>query len=191
MALNLNFDTCVINNCNSIKFTETTGVYSVSNTGGYGAPNITLGSVLTAVLEVTDPGDVVTNLNLFTHGLPSSNLSFSYSFDAIDLGLNNIIDGKWKFKYTITTASATYTLTKNVLFYCNMKCCVTQTLSDLVLTDCTDCNNSNKDYDNYIKLSTFFDSLKKAAECGSVSEFTKIKKIIDKLCKNKDCKTCK
>lgn len=190
MALILNFSTCVVNGCTQIKFTETTGVYSASNIGGYGAPNNTLGSITTAVLTITSPSLVVYTINLFPLTFPSSNSSFSYTIPTAILGLTTIVDGKWTFTYTVSDGITTFTTTKYSLFYCNSECCITQKLANLELTDC-DCCKTSTDYDDYILAWTYLQSLKDAAECGNVDSFTKIKKIIDKLCLNNGCKTCK
>lgn len=189
MALQLDFSTCVINGCSQIRFTETTGTYSTSNPGGWGAPNATLAQATLAVLTITDPNGVIYTINLFTHGLPSSNKDFYYNIPVADVAVN-IIDGKWTFVYTVVANAVTYTKTKYSLFFCNSECCVNKMLLDLDLEDC-DCDCKDIKYDDYIKAWTFLEALKEAAKCGSVDLFAKIKKIVDKLCKNKDCKTCK
>lgn len=187
MALELNFSICQINSCVDLEFTETTGTYSTSNPGGYGAPNIALGDVLTAVLTSTSPSGIVYTTNLFTLGFPSSNLSYSTD---ITLTGSSLEDGKWTFTYTITTLTETYTKTIYKLFTCNSECCVKQMLEDLDNDDCG-CKDSSKELNTYLKAWTFLQSLKNAAKCGDINSFTKIKKIVDKLCINKDCKTCK
>jgi len=57
--------------------------------------------------------------------------------------------------------------------------------------DTCDCCKETTDYKNYILAWTQLQSLKKAAACGDETNFTAIKKIIDKLCLNSGCKTCK
>lgn len=187
--LSLNFTTCVINGCNQIRFTEITGSYSTTNTGGWGTPNATLAQATSAILTITDPNNVIYIVNLFDNALPSSNKDFYYDIPTTDI-TDTIIDGKWTFLYTVVANAVTYTKTKYSLFFCNSECCVSQMLADLDLEDCG-CNCKDVNYDDYIKAWTFLQSLKNAAKCGSVDLFAKIKKIVDKLCKNKDCKTCR
>lgn len=190
MALILNFEICQSSDCQDLSFSETTGAYNATyNVGGYGSPNITLGSVITAVLTSTSPDGTIYTTNLFTHGFPTDDLTDD-SYVISLTGDTALEDGKWTFTYTITTESATYTKTITKLLYCNAKCCVAEMLSALQLLDC-DCCDKDLDYENYVKAWTFLQSLINAAECGDINSFTKILKIINKLCKNKACKTCK
>lgn len=190
MALIPQISTCVVNGCSQIKITETTGVYSTSNLGGYGSPNNTLGSITSSTLTITSPSSVIYSINLFTLGFPSNNLSFSYTIPFTTLGLTNIEDGQWTFVYTVSDGITSFTTTKYSLFYCNSECCVSKKLANLKLEDC-DCCKTDKSYDDYVLTQTMLESLKDAAKCGDTSKFAKIKKIIDKLCKNTNCKTCK
>lgn len=185
--LSLNFNICQINSCIDLEFTETTGIYSTSNPSGYGAPNIVIGDVLSAVLTSTSPSGIVYSTNLFTQGFPSDNTSYSV---ILTLTNETLEDGKWTFTYTITTLSTTYTKTIYKLFACNSECCVKQMLDNIDLEDCG-CTNKSVEKENYLTAWTFLELLKNAAQCGDIESFTKLKKIVDKLCKNKDCKTCK
>lgn len=191
MSLQLNFSTCVTNGCTNIKFTETTGTYTTSNLGGWGVPNIILADANTAILTIIDPSSNEYEVDLFTdYSFPSSNSDYYIYITAESLGLSSIEDGKWTFTYTITTDTESYSKTKYSLFYCNSECCVKQLLTDLDLEDCG-CGCKDLDRSDYIKAWSHLEALKNAAQCGSVTLFTKLKKIVDKLCKNKDCKTCK
>lgn len=196
MSLQLNFTTCVTNGCTNIKFTETTGVYSTTNPGGWGAPNPEISNIYFASIILTSPNNVTYTIDIFDSIVTEYNNGFIYTFSIP--GVDNIIDGKWTIKYEIVTRQAviedvvytTYSKTKYFLYYCNSECCVNQMLLDLDLEDC-ECDCKDITYNDYIKAWTFLEALKEAARCGSVDLFTKLKKIVDKLCKNKDCKTCK
>lgn len=193
MALTPQISTCVVNGCTQIKITETTGVYSPSNTGGYGPPNDTVNSFNTAVLTITSPSLVTYTIDLFPLGFPSSNPNFSYTIPVATLGLTTIEDGQWIFVYTIgdkVPPTISYTTTRYSLFYCNSECCVSKKLANLKLEDC-DCCKTDTAYDDYVLTQTMLESLKNAAKCGDTSKFAKIKKIIDRLCANTNCKTCK
>src|SRR5574343_201905 len=175
MALQLNFTACVVNGCSQIRFTETTGVYSTSNTTGYGTPNSDTGTATTAVLTITSPSNDVYTIDLFATGnFPSSNNTYYYDIPTASLGdLTNIVDGKWTITYTSINDSVTYTKTKYVLFHCNAECCVTEMLIDLD-TDCDCCTTKSKSNLNYIKTSVTLQSLKYAAKCGSIELFNKL-----------------
>ena len=190
MGILLNFETCVINGCSQIRFTETTGTYTSTNIGGYGTPNATLGSQTTSVLTITSPSGIVSTINLFTLGFPSNNKDFYYDIPTSVLNLTNIVDGQWTFTYTITDGTTILTRTKYSLFYCNSECCVTKMLESLKLEDCG-CDCKDLEFSLYQKAFMFLQSLKNAARCGNYSSFIKLLKIISKLCINSGCNTCK
>lgn len=191
----LNLYSCVVNGCTQIRFYETTGIYSSTNTGGYGngssGQNYPLSSYTSAILTITSPSNVVYTVNLTSKGFPTNNVSHYYDLTSADLGgLTAIVDGKWTFKYDVTGSGPALTRTVYQLFYCNAECCVNEQLNNLTLLDC-DCNCNDVDYKNYTKTWTFLQALKNAAKCADINSFTKLQKIITKLCINSDCKTCK
>ncbi len=191
----LNLYSCVVNGCTQIRFYETTGIYSSTNTGGYGngssGQNYPLSSYTSAILTITSPSNVVYTVNLTSKGFPTNNVSHYYDLTSTDLGgLLNLEDGKWTFKYDVTGTGPALSRTVYQLFYCNAECCVNEQLNNLTLLDC-DCNCDDVDYKNYTKTWTFLQALKNAAECGDYNSFTNILKILDRLCKNINCKTCK
>ena len=191
----LNFEICQSTDCKDLSFSETTGAYNATyNIGGYGTPNIELATVTKAVLTSTSPDGTIYTTNLFTHGFPTDDLTDDpYVITLIPN--TTLADGKWIFTYTITSVSAesvvtTYSKTITKLLYCNSECCVESMLANLKITDC-DCCDKDLNYDEYILTWLMLESLKKAAKCGDITSFDKILKIINKLCKNKACKTCK
>lgn len=191
MALQLNFDLCVINNCTQLRFNETTKSYTTSNTGGYSTPNPLDSSFTSATLEITGPDTVVYTINLYNTSLyPTFDSSLTYDIPLASMGTpSTITDGEWKFVYTISDGIDTYIRTIYKLFYCNLECCVTK-MQPTVEVSC-DCCDKTDSYSTYIKAWSFLQSLKNAAKCGDTTLFTSIKKIVDKLCLNSECKTCK
>lgn len=191
MALETSIDICVKNACTTIVFKETTGQYNLTtNPTGYGSPNPTTASVTSAILSVISPDNVTYTIDLLDTGnFPSSNTDYEYEIPLVDLGnRTNIEDGYWQFVYTIVTGDE-YIATKTAIFHCNTKCCVDKMLLNID-TDC-DCNELNdKKIKNYTKAKAFYDALKHYAYCGNLNKFNNIKLIIDKLCKNINCKTC-
>jgi hypothetical protein len=63
-------------------------------------------------------------------------------------------------------------------------------LADITVEDCDCCNQDDK-IKNYTLAKTFLESLKNAARCYQVSNFDSIKEVLDDLCNNTDCTTCK
>jgi len=182
--ISLKFSTCVTSGCNSIQFFEETGQYSTTNTTGYGYPNMDNQDAFTAELTVTTPSNVTETFDILPLGFPTRTPDLTF-----DVPLT-YEDGKWIFTYTITDGSDTYTLTKYSYFYCTTECCVTNKLANITTIGCDSCKDSLAEKE-YIKMFIMLESLKKAAKCGDETTFIYIKKIIDKLCKNNNCNTCK
>lgn len=196
MALVLKIQACVQTACTELVIKELTGVYNASsNTGGYGSPNATVGSVLTAVLTVTSPSDQVYTINLFDNSFPSSSTTYEYVIPMSELGnRTEIEDGQWTFLYKITatnpdTTIATYQVTRSYIFTCSSECCVAKLLGDLDIADC-DCTDTTEDEQNYLKAFATLQALKYAAFCGNLTEYDKILNILNKLCTNTGCKSC-
>lgn len=191
MSLKIDFDICLQNNCSQLLFNETTGSYSVANLTGYGTPNPDYSACTAASLEVTGPDNIKYTIDMLAEGFPTNDKTITYPISNSDIGSpTTIVDGKWTFKYSVTDISGNvYTKTRYKLFYCSSEYCVKTYLSNIKVSTCDCC--SDKKLDDYIKVSTFLDSLKNAAKCGDIDSFTDIKKIVDKLCNNSGCKTCK
>lgn len=182
--LKLKFSTCVTSGCSNIEFTEQTGEYSLSNPGGYGGFNAYADDFTEATLTVISPDNISTSYDLFVEGFPTTNLSSNFSIPV------TYSDGKWTFIYTLSDGVDTFTVTKYSYFYCTTECCVTKKLANITTIGCDSCKDSFEEKE-YIKMFIMLESLKNAARCGSESTFNSIKKIIDKLCKNNACNTCK
>ena len=190
MSLLLKFNLCPILGCTQLQFSENTGVYSTANTTGWGTPNAELVSALTATLKITNPSLVSYTIDLFDNAYPTSVEGFSYNIPLNEMGSpTSIVDGKWDFVYTVTLDTGViYTTSQSLYFTCNTKCCVSNMLANVNTCDSCPKDDSEK---NYNTVKTMFDSLENAAECGDETTFVSIKKIIDKLCLNSGCKTCK
>lgn len=190
MSLQLNFDLCVVNSCSQLRFNECTGYYSTANPTGWGTPNPNVLLATSATLDITGPDNITHTVDLFATTLfPTNNTLFEYDIPLSSIGSpSTITDGQWKFLYTVVADGATYTREIYKYFYCNSECCVTGMQPTVTTCDCCDKNES---YNNYITAWTFLQSLKDAAKCGDYTNFTNIKKIVDKLCLNSGCKTCK
>lgn len=193
MALVPSISLCLKTGCTKLVFKETTGVYNAStNLGGYGSPNPTTASIVSAVLTITSPNNIVYTIDLFaTTFFPTSNKDYEYSILALDLGLNNFEDGEWTLVYTlISNVEVIYTTTKVSIFTCNSACCVQDLLLDIDPNNINSKENIIK-IDNYKKAKSFLDTLRYYANCSNLDQFNNIKLILDRLCANNDCKTCK
>lgn len=109
----LSFNIC--NDCEELTFTETTGIYSASNIGGYGSPNEEI-SFFNGELSVYNKTDSINPLS--THIIvPSADGSTT---------LPIVADGIYNFVYTIkaTDNSVLYQKSQYNYFYCDLKKCL-------------------------------------------------------------------
>lgn len=192
MALTPKMNICLNAGCSTLTFTETTGAYDVStNTTGYGAPNPAIGDVTQIVLNITSPDGELYIIDLTSEGFPTTDDELEYEIDMADLDDRDVIeDGYWSFTLTAVTGSGSFTGYKSYFFYCNAECCVNKLLSAVEADECMCDEENNKRIDRYIKVKTFLESLKNAANCYNETKFDNILTIINKLCRNADCKTC-
>ena len=189
MALRPTIQLCLTANCSTLSFTETTGVYNVTtNPYGYGAPNTTIANAVSGSLYITTP-----DLGAYTISIPpSNNPDLSTTIVLANVGGRTFVeDGFWNFTYTVTdNLLNTYTTSIGYYFYCQSECCVAKLLTKIDLDDCM-CNKQNtKNLDNYTKARTLLQSLKNAASCLNSANYLKTKALLEKICRNSNCKTC-
>lgn len=194
MALIPTLSFCLNNSCTELIVTETTGSYNaISNTGGYGAPNPTTGSVSAYSLIITDPNDVSYTINLFTTTyFPTTDSTIEYSIPLTSLGNRTVIeDGFWQFNWTVTsTGPVTSTGNSASYFTCNSECCVKALLAKIDLTTDCCCSDESSDTNDYLKAKVLLEGLKNAAFCGNLTLFDNIKSSLDRICQKTNCRTC-
>lgn len=186
--LSIDFNICMESDCTTFTLYETTGTYSATNTGGWGAPNPLTSDMTSAILQVKAPDGTISNINLLTLGFPSSNPSFSYDFLASTVG--DYEDGKWEFLLYYSDGVTTYQKKHNRLFYCTTQCCIDTMIASVVVEDCN-CCEADTTVKRYLKAKVFLDALKNAARCFQTDNFTAIKAILDRICANSGCNICK
>lgn len=182
MALVPTISVCVEDACTKIVFRETTGAYNAStNTGGYGAPNPSVGSVTGAELVVTPPTGNAFVVDMTAEGWPTTNedLEFEVPIDSYE-------DGIWTFQYSVVSGDM-YTATKTSIFYCNIKCCINTLLLNI---DTDSVTLNDKQVQEYMRAKTYLDSLIHYAHCGNTDKFDNIKLILDRICAKSGCETC-
>ncbi len=193
MAVTLNFTVCEASTNKSFTFNETTGAYSASNTAGWGTPNREFADAETATLAVTNPSNVTTTLNLFTSTFPTDSTTQDFIILSSDIGYASgakLPDGLYTFVYTVTRTTATafsYTQTKTVLVYGQMKCRVFSLFGDIPTEDC-DCNTDAKEL--AFTANVYYLALKHAAATGNTTEFDTIMDTLTRLTANNDCNNC-
>ena len=195
MSLVLSFDICEGSNCNTLKFTETTGAYSTSNTSGWGAPNMSTGNAVSATLTITTPsGDVLTpiNMHILPPSFPSEDFTQEYSIPLTSLGENSsITDGVWSFLYTVVCTqdliTVTYTQRVTQGFYCQVDCCVKSMFKNIDV----ECDCSKDQLSKAAKAYLLLKGLKYSANAGDISKFNSDLALLQKMCLNSDCNNCK
>ena len=205
MALVLNFKICN-KSCTKLVFTETTGVYSPSNTGGWETPNAAIASATSATLAIyNNSNTLLTTLDLFTTGLPNPddtttthnwpNSSYSATAynsyqglitntDLIPLTTDTIPDGVYTYVYTVVADEVTYTKTKYFFNFCNVECCVDKLFAKIPDSDtCCDSTAALK----AIRANSLLLALKKAAECYQKERFARLLRILQNICTGNAC----
>ena len=124
MSIVLDFSICQQNNCKSFSFEETTGALTSQNVNGWGSSNDLTSAATAATLQVLTPDSNIFTFNLFaqTPNWPTTSDTNFYIYSS-DLGMGSssiLLDGQYKFTYTVTTPTATYTKIVYKLFYCNL-----------------------------------------------------------------------
>lgn len=194
MALTPTINLCLRTGCKQLIFKDTTGEYSLTNTGGYGSPNPEIADFTEATLTVIAPDNTQYVIDIFSDGFPTIDTEDEYQIDLADLGNRTFIeDGYWQFIYTIydNNTDTTYTAVFAGIFTCNTRCCVEKLLllidtNKFGLPD----KQNEKRIKEYLMAKSYLDSLVYYSYCGNLDKFNNIKRIIDKLCANINCNTC-
>ena len=179
--------------CSNLIFNELTGIYTTSNLTGWGAPNDTLGEVISATLFISTPSGTGFAFNPLLSGFPTNSTVFPYTISYASLGLpTGLVDGVYTATYTVITSVTsvlyTYRVSNQFLINCNLECCVDKMLLDIDDFDC-DCNEDKKD--KYLTALSALYSIEKAKDCGDIVTANNLFSIANKLCNNLGCQNCK
>lgn len=183
MSLILNISSpCIKKACTVISFSELTGVYNASlNVGGWSTPNPGTHDVTLATIVITRPdGILITITN--PDGLPTSDTSLEYEIPVatINSTWTKIQDGLYTIVYSVTIASIVYSVTKYVLFTCNIECCVAKLYAKTA-------NDNNCTCDSIImKNAQYADGLLQgllaAKSCGNIVAINNLLTKLNKIC---------
>lgn len=193
MALEL--EICVIQNgCDGFYVSEKTGAYdALLNPTGWGAPNATIGSATAATLSVLYAGATVAIDIDVLPSLPTTNVDAAYNVTVAALGLTEMPAGLTRVTYTVIAGGTTYTTTKNVLFDCEVACCVSNKLveaSSAVVNG--DCCNECKDEKviNSLYLEAVLEGAR-AATCGGLTSIANSNiSYLETKCGDSACSGC-
>lgn len=185
--------------CLSWNFTDASGDYSATNTGGYGSPNVATTAITIATLTILPYGFTVGYT--FTFTMNSGDIQTA-TVTAPDGTITNIladmstvlfpfivdvnpfvIIGEWlgfgvdsemtseayNFEYNVTDGTNTYTSSSDELIVCQTCCCSRNLQADLDSN--ADCDNcENKALELAMRTQMFLDSAIWAMENGDVEK---------------------
>ena len=179
----ITLEACIKEGCTIFQFTDTTGVYSVGNTGGYGSPNTLNTSITSATILITFPDastqtvDVTTEINAPTI---VGDIVFT------DVTPTNLTDGIYSFLYTSTTATGTATYTLHKLFLCNVRCCLDKLWKEVPNKMCAECETNA--YIERVQLAeSLYNSLVAMGGCYKLESITKVLTKLQSLCDFENC----
>lgn len=185
MALELSSRVC--EGCDSLTFTDTTGLYSVDNLTGYGPENGVDGpsDFTTYTLEVWFPGSDLTGDPDYTYNLltvvptPDADDYYTWTITKAMLGVDPIISGIYNFKATGILAPANYISDTEVIFIKDLEAKVDAKMLDYDPT--CPCKKGCVD-----KAQLYAEFL--VAKCGAICDAEKAQFLIDSLySKTKNC----
>lgn len=147
MAIVLNFNADQSDDGKTFSIIETTGIYSASNTGGWGTPNPVIGSSLISTItlyQLTDAGTGTYNDPVVINSYPTlpnvTNTVFNFTAQQSGYGENSIFpDAIYKLIYTVTGNNGspyTYSKEKSFVFTHNIDCAVKLAANNVAICSC-------------------------------------------------------
>lgn len=192
MPLILKENAHVGNACRTLYFTDTTGLYSVTNIGGWNNvggtnPNILISSVTSSNIIITLPDGVTTVTITNPVGIPSSNNTFEYAISAttVSSGSTYIADGLYQIQYTVVSGGTTYTTGKRYfLFTCNVECCVHKMSAKIATA--SDCSCDSTIIKNALYASALLKGLLANKDCGNITAINSLLTKLKSICNFSD-----
>lgn len=183
MAISPDLTVCFKENNTLLQITETTGIYSVGNTGGYGSPNDANTSITSATILITFPDDSTQTVDVTTE-INASAVTGDYVFS--DVTPTYTKDGVYSFLYTVVSPSGTVTKTIFKLFIGKARCCLDKLWKEVPDKLCSECET-----DPYIDRLNFaeglYTSLLALGGCYNLAGIDKVLTKLQTLCDFEDC----
>lgn len=188
MALELSYQVCLQECCKQIQITDTTYLYSVDNTGGWGYPNESRSDVVSATLVITDAAGVDYTIDVTTE--VQSDSVIVITSDEVGLAADvEITSGVYYFTLTVDTGTE-YTFDTTQLYYCTEAKAFSNLLGTFNPSKCGCRCSKEQSLQNILNIWTCLQLLKNAACCGKVDKFTELLEIINQLLGNNPCSNC-
>tara|TARA_R110000744_G_scaffold87840_2_gene171403 strand:- start:2244 stop:2819 length:576 start_codon:yes stop_codon:yes gene_type:complete len=183
--LELKLQVCVTTSCTTLALKDTVGVYSATNTGGWGASTVNPADVDTASLEITDPAGTITTVDVTT--LVAALVITGD--DSLGNYLNYTVDGEYKIKLTLTVGGDTKNFYLCNYLLCKVRCCVdtlwSNFASDTVSSDCG-CTSSTLQH-KALNAEAIFKALCAAAACSNTTTRNALLLKLQRVCNLEKC----
>jgi hypothetical protein len=172
--------------CKSFDYNQTTGAYSVTNTGGWGAPNAVLGDVATSILVIKNNKTAVIYDDIAVTAAETATDNYIFAnlyLNATPTGIETIQDGIYSFTHTVTfNDESVITTVAYIASLCELNCAI-QSFVDTMLDAQDDCCTSEKSdrMKAFSELMALYDILTKAFLCNNFTAFNSIYSSIELL----------
>jgi len=190
MSLSPKISLSLGNKCNKISANDVTGIYDpVSNTGGWGAPNLENTNVIAANFTITN---VITPAITLNYNITAEIIAATVtnSFNVLFEGNFSLGDGIYDVDYTVESSTTSYsTQNAKYLFICNLLNCKDNLVIKLI-NACTSAEVT-KLKEQVDQMEIFIYGIQLAFEQGDYGNAQNILDAATKYCQVvSECKTC-
>ncbi len=184
MSLSLSFVVLESDNSETISVYENTGSYSATNTGGYGSPNPTVGSVTEATLAInlrSSDGTFAEYNTIDVYDTLPNVLETPFEITAEDAGFGAdslFPDGIYEMVYSVSGSGFSAETTQYIVLQSTINACYTE--AAVTLSQCT-CNCDSLD-NGIIEMDFYLGQLERAKASGNLNWIANILLKLTNLC---------
>ncbi len=192
----LSFGICQESDCSSFDFSETSSVYTNSNSGGWAViagagalVNFTTADAISAYLTVTLPSGVICSPIALTSFPDDTGLN-TQTITSSDLGFSgNLPDGIYSAEYLVNISNVSnqtvqLRIVQSFFLGCTIKCCVDRLIAQIPVEDCGCESVALK---NALLAYGLYLALMKNAACGNLTNISNLLARLTKLCSVTNC----
>ena len=193
----LDFDVCESSDCTTFDFSELTGTYTTSNSGGWAVlagagalVNFVPSDAIDAHVTVTLPdGTIATAVNVYPT-FPDSAGTATQTITNTNLGITGALpDGIYNITYqvdisNVSAQTVVFTQTKSFLLSCTIKCCIDKLIAKIPTSGCS-CDDVQMK--NALLAHSLYQALLHAGACGNITNVNNILARLNKLCSVTNC----
>lgn len=185
----LDISVCQANTCELFNIYDVSGVYSTSNSGGYGTPNFAVSDAIDATVVITTPNNTTFTITVFPT-FPDSTGTALFTVTNTMLNITGSLpDGIYTIVYSVNfnnsySQTVVKTVTKTILLSCSIWCAVQNLIAKIPVKTC-DCNDIA--LDNALLAFGLYQSLIYNGRCGNVTNVTNLLTQLTKLTSALNC----